>query len=112
MQICRFEQPPQPTEEQVTPLIAGGQHSVAYAIIPPRAATRKHYHPIAEETYYILSGMGRLVIDGQMCHVRSGDTVLIEPNERHQIWAEGDENLVFVVVCAPPWESSNSVFVE
>ena len=36
-------------------------HSLAQIVIPPGKASRKHYHPVAEESYYILSGTAQLV---------------------------------------------------
>lgn len=110
MQVQRFVQPPQPSDEQVTPLVAGPQHSLAYVIIPPQAASRKHYHPQAEESYYVVSGVGRMEIEGQTVMLGAGDSVLIEANEWHQIWCAGTENLVFVVTCVPPWEAGNAVY--
>jgi mannose-6-phosphate isomerase-like protein (cupin superfamily) len=88
------------------------KHSFGYAVIPPNCSSRLHYHPQAEETYYMLKGEGRLVIDGVEHNVRPGDAILISPPEKHQIFNEGGEDLEFVVVCAPAWEPDNSVFLD
>lgn len=96
------------------PAMLGGatKHSLGYAVIPPSCSSRLHYHPQAEETYYILKGEGRLVIDGAEHKVRPGDVILISPPERHQIFNEAGEDLEFIVVCAPAWEPDNSVFLD
>lgn len=88
------------------------KHSLGYAVIPPNCSSRPHYHPYAEETYYILKGEGRMVIEGVEHNVRPGDAILISPREKHQIFTDGDDDLEFIVVCAPAWEPSNSIFVD
>lgn len=88
------------------------QHSLAYVVIPPGCSSRHHYHPQAEESYYILRGQARLVLNGKAYSLSQGDAVLIEPPEHHQIFAEGDDNLEFIVACAPPWEPTNSVYLD
>jgi len=87
-------------------------HSFAYAVIPPNCSSRLHYHPHAEETYYMLKGEGKLVIDGVEHNVRPGDLIFISPPEKHQIFNAGGDDLEFIVVCAPPWEPDNSVFLD
>lgn len=88
------------------------KHSFGYAVIPPNCSSRPHYHPYAEETYYVLKGKGRIIIDGAEYNVRPGDAILICPLEKHQIFTDGDDDLEFIVVCAPAWELSNSVFLD
>jgi mannose-6-phosphate isomerase-like protein (cupin superfamily) len=88
------------------------KHSFGYAVIGPNCSSQLHYHPEAEETYYITKGSGRMVINGTEYKVRPGDAILISPPEKHQIFCEGDDDLEFIVVCAPAWEPSNSVYPE
>ncbi len=40
--------------------------SLAEAVIPVGKATQEHYHPVSEEIYYILSGTGRMKLDGEL----------------------------------------------
>jgi len=88
------------------------KHSFGHVVIPPKCSSRLHYHPVAEETYYILKGKARMRVGDEMYLLVPGDAVLIRPPERHQIFTEGDENLEFIVVCAPAWEPTNSVFLD
>jgi mannose-6-phosphate isomerase-like protein (cupin superfamily) len=88
------------------------KHSFGYTVIPRNCSSRPHYHPYAEETYYILKGKGRMIIDGVEHSVRPGDAIFISPPEKHQIFADGLEDLEFIVVCAPAWELSNSIFLD
>jgi mannose-6-phosphate isomerase-like protein (cupin superfamily) len=52
-----------------------------------------------------------MVIDRKEFVVKPGDAVFIQPPERHQILAVGDVDLEYLVVCAPAWQPSNSVFL-
>ncbi len=91
---------------------AGGtqRHSLAIITIPPGKASKQHYHNIAEETYYILRGSARLVIDGQTFQLTPGQACLIQPPEQHQIFNAGDDELEFIAVCVPAWTPDDSIF--
>jgi mannose-6-phosphate isomerase-like protein (cupin superfamily) len=93
---------------------AGGSqaHSLAQIVIPPGKASLKHYHPVAEESYSILSGTARMEIDGETVQVGPGDSVVIVPPQVHRIFNTGADDLVMLVVCAPAWTPDNSVFVD
>jgi mannose-6-phosphate isomerase-like protein (cupin superfamily) len=42
-----------------------------------------HYHKIATELYYVLSGEGKVVLDGEEQDVRSGSMIHIPPGVVH-----------------------------
>ena len=52
-----------------------------------------------KEQAYIISGSGKLVVDGEETEFREGDLLLIEPGEKY-FW-EGA--LTMFVPCAPAW---------
>ena len=87
-------------------------HSFSHVVIPPRCSSRPHYHPVAEETYYILKGEGRMMVDGREMRLVPGDALLILPPEVHQIFNDTDTDLEFIAVCAPAWEPKNSVYLD
>jgi mannose-6-phosphate isomerase-like protein (cupin superfamily) len=93
---------------------AGGTntHSLAEIVLPPGRASLKHYHPTAEESYYILSGIARLVVDGESTVLGPGDGVVILPDQVHQILNDGDADLIFLAVCVPAWTPDNSVYLD
>ncbi len=88
------------------------KHSFGYVVIPPKGSSRLHYHPHAEETYFIMKGKGKMIIDEKEYNVKPGDAILISPLEKHQIFCANNEDLEFIVVCAPPWEPDNSVYLD
>jgi mannose-6-phosphate isomerase-like protein (cupin superfamily) len=88
------------------------RHSVAHITLPPGKSSLLHYHPEAEESYYILSGRARLLIGEEEVLVVAGTAVLIPALQPHQITNIGSDDLTFLAVCVPAWEPDNSVFLE
>lgn len=95
-------------------MAAGGSHahSLAQIVIPPGTASRRHYHPIAEESYTVLSGTARMEMGEETAALNPGDSVIILPPQVHRISNAGDTDLVLLVVCAPAWTPDNSVFLD
>ncbi|HVO69295.1 MAG TPA: cupin domain-containing protein [Aggregatilineaceae bacterium] len=93
---------------------AGGSraHSLAQIVIPAGKASLKHYHPIAEESYYILSGTARMELDDEIAMLGPGDNVVILPNQVHQITNAGPGDVTLLAVCVPAWTPDNSVFLD
>ena len=63
--------------------------SLAEARLPVGSSTQEHYHPRAEEIYYITHGTGRIRIEG-----------------------ESRETLRLLCCCAPAYEHSDTVITE
>ena len=83
--------------------------SLAEATLPPGAATEPHRHPRTEEIYCILRGIGRMTVGTESREVGPGDGILIPPGARHAIENVGQEPLVFLCCCAPPYENEDTV---
>lgn len=86
-------------------------HSVGHVVVLKGYSTNKHYHPIAEETYYFIRGTGRMVINDCEYKVKPGDAVLVNAKDVHQLFAE-DEDIEAIVICAPAFEPDNTIFCE
>ncbi|MEM1058953.1 MAG: cupin domain-containing protein [Verrucomicrobiota bacterium] len=86
--------------------------SLAEATLPPGGATQEHYHPKAEEIYYILRGRGRMRLEAEERPVGPRDAIAIPPGQKHKIWNEGDEPLVFLCCCAPCYEHEDTIMTE
>ncbi len=93
---------------------AGGstQHSLAHIELPPGKASRKHYHPEAEESYFILSGKAHLILDGEAYTLHAGQSVAITSGMVHQIFNDGTTPLHFLAVCVPSWTPENSIYLD
>jgi mannose-6-phosphate isomerase-like protein (cupin superfamily) len=87
-------------------------HSFAEVVLPPGKASRRHLHPEAEETYYILKGTAYVELGAEAGHLSVGDAVVIPADTAHKIYNHGQEDLLFLVACAPAWEPGNTVWLE
>ena len=85
-------------------------HSLAYVVIPPGKSSDAHYHKVSEETYYILRGVGLMIVDKQQVRLQPGQACLINPFEIHRIFNDGEDDLEFLAVSAPAWTSGDSFF--
>lgn len=88
------------------------QHSLAQITLPSGKASARHYHPVAEESYYILSGQGKLTLGEETTTLIPGDAAAIPANVIHQIRNDTLEDLVFLAVCVPAWTPECSVFLD
>jgi mannose-6-phosphate isomerase-like protein (cupin superfamily) len=87
------------------------QHSVAHVTIDPGKGSLLHFHPNAEESFYILSGAAKMVIDGESRQLGPGQLVAIPAGRAHQILNAGECPLEFLAICVPAWRPEDSVFI-
>jgi len=87
---------------------SAAHQSLAEATLPPGARTELHLHPRTEEIYYILRGTGRMAVGTEERQVGPGDGILIPPGMPHTIRNVGDEPLVFLCCCAPPYSDEDT----
>lgn len=57
-----------------------------------------HSHKNNEEVYGILSGKGKVIIDGEKITLTAGDWVRISPAAKRQFFATDDEGISFVCI--------------
>jgi mannose-6-phosphate isomerase-like protein (cupin superfamily) len=86
--------------------------SLAEARLPVGGATQEHFHPRAEEIYYITHGAGQLRVGTEIHDVRAGDAIAIPPGQKHKLWNTGLEVLRLLCCCAPAYEHSDTVITE
>ncbi|MEW5773999.1 MAG: cupin domain-containing protein [Thermodesulfobacteriota bacterium] len=90
----------------------GGRMSLAEAVVPPGRETAPHSHLGSEELYHVLSGRGRMRLERREFELLPGDTVRIEPGQVHSVLNEGEEDLVFLCLCAPPYSHHDTELEE
>lgn len=86
--------------------------SLAEARVPPGVRTQSHYHPRSEEIYYILSGQGRMFLEGEVRLVGPGDAIAIPPGQVHSIENVSPEELIFLCCCAPGYEHEDTILID
>ena len=86
--------------------------SLAEARLPVGGSTQEHFHPQAEEIYYITNGTGRMRIEGETREVKAGDAIAIPPGRKHKLWNSGNESLRLLCCCAPAYEHDDTIIAE
>jgi mannose-6-phosphate isomerase-like protein (cupin superfamily) len=86
--------------------------SLAEARLQIGASTQEHFHPRAEEIYYITQGHGRMRIEMEIREVKVGDAIAIPPGQRHKLWNTGKKVLRLLCCCAPAYEDADTVITE
>jgi len=77
--------------------------SLAQATVSSGSRTYPHLHTRSEEIYYLLQGKGKIRIEGESREVARFDAILIPPGARHYIENIGQEDLIFLCLCSPPY---------
>jgi quercetin dioxygenase-like cupin family protein len=77
-----------------------GQFDVRGVRIAPGGVSADHAHPW-EQANYVLSGHGRVDIDGTGYDVGPDDFVYVPPNAQHVFTNTGDEQLVLLAARGP-----------
>ncbi|HVZ19886.1 MAG TPA: cupin domain-containing protein [Vicinamibacterales bacterium] len=83
--------------------IAAKHCSACVIRVPPGERCRPaHSHPNGEEVIYIITGTGRVLVNGEVAPVRAGSVVLFPQGEVHMLHNTGDEEMKVVCFFAPP----------
>lgn len=86
--------------------------SLAEATLLPHQGTAAHFHPQAEEIYFILEGRGTIEIEGETRAISANDAIAIPNGLTHQIRNDGDGVLRFLCCCAPAYSHDDTVLVK
>ena len=95
--------------ELMHPEVHGNQNqSLAEARIPPGETTDLHRHLRSEELYHVTAGEGLMTLGTQQFEILPGDTVAITPRTPHCVRNIGDETLVLLCCCSPPYSHDDT----
>lgn len=76
-------------------------------IAPGERVRPAHSHPNGEEVIYIVTGTGRVLVDGEVTAVRPGTTVLFPQAKVHMVHNTGPDEMKVVCFFAPPTNLDN-----
>ena len=98
-----LEVAPQPYADY-RPVFETGRLNVTQVRIHPGETVPRHTHSDEDQVYYVASGTGYVILDGERTDVTAGSCVLIPLGTEHEITNTGTEPLdyVFFVVFIPP----------
>ena len=57
-----------------------------------------HYHKKNEEIYFVTTGKGKAVIDGETVELSAGDWLRISPAARRQFFAAANEGISYICI--------------
>ena len=84
----------------------------AYRVrIAPHSTTSVSYHKVAEELYYVLSGEGVALLNGEPHPLRIGDFLRLPPGTRHGFVTQAEE-LVMLDIHSPGSRPDRDVFFQ
>jgi quercetin dioxygenase-like cupin family protein len=66
---------------------------IAQVEFKPGDIAPEHKHKDMYEIFYVVSGQGIVKMTGKLNQIKTGDTVIIEPNEPHEFLNTSDKNL-------------------
>jgi mannose-6-phosphate isomerase-like protein (cupin superfamily) len=70
-------------------------------VFEPGGATPLHHHSMAHEMFFVLSGEGASICDGQRIPMKAGDSFLVRPGNDHIVENTGTEKLYCLTVMVP-----------
>ena len=82
-------------------LLKSDSLSVIQERMSPGTSERKHFHNHSQQLFFILSGVATLEIEGQVCVVKSNQSVHIPSGAEHFIANENNQELEFLVISEP-----------
>ncbi len=82
----------------------------AYRVrIEAHSTTSVSYHKLAEELYYVLSGSGTAILNGERYELKTGDFLRLPPGTTHGFITQ-DEPLVMLDVHSPGSRPNRDVY--
>ena len=78
---------------------------VGLSEVDPGSSSNPHSHD-NEEAFFVVSGKGRVEVEGETADVGPGSLVLIPPNTLHRLFNPGPEVLRVLCCAAPAFDKS------
>jgi quercetin dioxygenase-like cupin family protein len=76
--------------------------SCVIRVMPGETVRPAHSHPEGEELIYIITGTGKVWIEGEVQSVQPGSTVLFEQGKVHMTRNTGSEEMKVICFFSPP----------
>lgn len=70
-------------------------------VLPGESVRPAHSHPQSEELIYLISGSGKVMIDGEIGDVAAGSAILFEQGKVHMLKNTGREEMKVICFFAP-----------
>ena len=83
-------------------LFTGERSQLVVMSIPPSESIGLEKHAHVEQTIYIASGTGQVVLDGKRTNVGGGDVIVVTPGTQHDLANTGTTPLQVFTTYVPP----------
>lgn len=98
------------TNEDFRQVLATGKHTqVVIMSIPPGGDIGEEIHPDNDQVLYAVSGMGQVMLDGEISDFETGDMVLVPAGAKHNFVNKGDVDLKIITTYSPPHHPEGTV---
>ena len=91
-------------------VLINGQHvQVVLMSINPGEEIGSETHPDNDQVLYLVSGRGKVVLNGQEKAFNKGDLVLVKAGTEHNFITDGDEAMKIITTYSPPHHPAGTV---
>ena len=84
--------------------------SCVMRVLPGETVRPAHSHPQGEELIYVISGTGKVAVDGEVGELAPGTAVLFPQGSVHMVRNSGPAEMKVVCFFAPPADLGTYVF--
>lgn len=95
--------------EPLIPLEDEGAGTAYRVRIEPHSTTSVSYHKLAEEIYFVISGSGTALLNGETYRLRTGDFLRLPPGTTHGFVTQ-EEALVMLDIHSPGSRPNRDVY--
>jgi quercetin dioxygenase-like cupin family protein len=81
-------------------------------VAPGEKVRPAHSHTKGEEAIHIITGSGRVMVNGEVSPVKAGSTILFQRGEVHMLQNTGNEEMKVICFFAPGTDLDNYKFYE
>lgn len=85
---------------KVSTLEANGKYTIMHAIHPPNVGPALHLHPRGIESFYIIEGEYRFVLENKTLDAKTGDVVVVPKDTPHKFTVGTSGGKVLII--SPP----------
>jgi len=87
----------------ISPALQDVKHvGIGMVVLPPGSKSTPHPHESEEETWYVVSGRGKITIGEETAAIKPDTVVVAPPGKTHAIDNDGDEPLKMLWIFTPP----------
>ena len=99
--VRESEQPYRGGDRGVKYMARGPKLDWGVILIKPGEKMGEHGHKEVEETFYVVEGSGKMLVDGKPIPAETGDAFYVTAPERHDILNDGKSDMKVVFIKTP-----------